>query len=174
MQDNTLKNGARAGRYTTPDTLYTEYLSTLKAEPTVRTSSSIASRIQHVPKQKNNPHYEARCYNCRKIGHRANSCPNPRIECKKCKRLGHVEEDCRRNFKTTTKSQAAMTIEDQSTSENDVYLIDCLVNGVSTKAYVDSGATPVLLTKELAEVVAISWSCHYSPLRRWLQDMVVR
>jgi hypothetical protein len=47
LTDHTLQNGAKAGRYETPESLYTEYLSTLSAEAVEPHDMRPKPRIEH-------------------------------------------------------------------------------------------------------------------------------
>jgi hypothetical protein len=47
LTDRTLKNGAKAGRYETPESLYAEYLSTLSTEANESQDMGPTSRVEH-------------------------------------------------------------------------------------------------------------------------------
>jgi hypothetical protein len=47
LADRTLQNGAKAGRYKTPERLYTEYLSTLSVEAVEPQDMRPEPRVEH-------------------------------------------------------------------------------------------------------------------------------
>jgi hypothetical protein len=112
LSDRTLRNGAKAERYETPEELYTEYLSTLVAE-VADNETKVADRrgkgfgrrrlgtkmSTSTNKRNDSDSTEKRilrCYNCHEPGHVASKCPKPRVECDNCKLLGHEAGKCRR------------------------------------------------------------------------------
>lgn len=134
MNDRTLQNGAKAGRYENPEALFTEYLST-RTNDIVVEDIEIRERFDRrrlgpkIIKKRFHPynskplHYsqEVRCYNCRNVGHVSSRCPKPRLECNKCKLLGHDESRCRK-YPKIMKGDVKL-IDPKST--NTCYFIDC-------------------------------------------------
>ncbi|XP_064211389.1 uncharacterized protein LOC135265578 [Tribolium castaneum] len=163
MTDVTLRNGARAGRYVTPESLYAEYLSTLRSEGDKRDTlakQAPRERRRFLPSrvEAQKLYSSVRCYNCRNRGHVATKCPKPRIECKKCGRIGHVDAECRRgNVVKENMSKQALTTSVADASNNKNYYIDIKVNGKPTRAYIDSGAEPVLVKQSVARELGLMW-----------------
>lgn len=157
IKDPTLRNGAIAGRYKSPEQLYTEYLSTLKTEVQpnqIKQRLTFDRRRMNVPVDRSADRqrrpYVARCYNCKQEGHFADKCPKPRVECRRCRRLGHTEKECKRDAKSTKTGQV-MQADCEGLINHTNYLIDVSINGQNVKAYVDSGAGPVLITSGTAK-----------------------
>nr|XP_015834414.1 PREDICTED: uncharacterized protein LOC100142194 [Tribolium castaneum] len=163
ITDVTLRNGARAGRYVTPESLYAEYLSTLRSEGDKRDTlakQAPRERRRFLPSrvEAQKLYSSVRCYNCRNRGHVATKCPKPRIECKKCGRIGHVDAECRRgNVVKENMSKQALTTSVADASNNKNYYIDIKVNGKPTRAYIDSGAEPVLVKQSVARELGLMW-----------------
>ncbi|KAJ8913124.1 hypothetical protein NQ315_006042 [Exocentrus adspersus] len=163
ITDPTIQVGTRAGRYDTPDRLYAEYLSSLKPDNSNNSAFSSRKRfmtneprsrfeqpskkVKYVEKRN-----EQKCYNCKMRGHFASNCPKPKIECTVCKRLGHLGKDCSRRV---VKHQFT---ESNGKSYNDAYFLDCLVNGMKTRAYVDTGCGSVLIKEEAAQTLGLKYS----------------
>jgi hypothetical protein len=116
LKDRNLQNGAKAGRYETPENLYTEYLSALSAEAAesrnIRPKFGVerkefGPRLGTRPININIPkgtlvRRELTCFNCNTSGHISRKCPKPKLECGNCKLLGHDESHCQRNKKNQT------------------------------------------------------------------------
>lgn len=156
IRDPTIQAGARAGRYSTPDELYAEYLSSLKSDVgllvTLERTSSYSNSFKRkfgetrrdaIKRPKVGDNYASssssvKCYNCKKRGHYSNKCTQPRMECNSCKRLGHVAKDCR------WKQVKSQVVESQREA-NKNYFFDCCINSNPTRAYIDSGCGAVLI-----------------------------
>ncbi|KAJ3626844.1 hypothetical protein MTP99_017312, partial [Tenebrio molitor] len=161
LSDRTLRNGAKAGRYETPEELYTEYLSTLVVE-VADNETKVADRrgkgfdrrrlgtkmSPSTNKRNDSDSTEKRilrCYNCHKTGHVAGNCPKPRVECGNCKLLGHEVGKCRRP-KTSGPSVRLLCPSDTQ----DCYFVECAINGKPLKGYIDTGCSIVTLRKATA------------------------
>nr|KAH0807678.1 hypothetical protein GEV33_015113 [Tenebrio molitor] len=158
LSDRTLRNGAKAGCYETPEELYTEYLSTLVAE-VADNETKVANRrgkgfdrrrlgtkmSPSTNKRNDSDSTEKRilrCYNCHESGHVAGKCPKPRVECGNCKLLGHEAGKCRRH-KTSGPSVRLLCPSDTQ----DCYFVGCAINGKPLKGYIDTGCSIVTLRK---------------------------
>ncbi|XP_068897798.1 uncharacterized protein [Tenebrio molitor] len=156
LSDRTLRNGAKAGRYETPEELYTEYLSTLVAE-VADNETKVADRrgkgfdrrrlgtkmSTSTNKRNDSDSTEKRilrCYNCHEPRHVAGKCPKPRVECGNCKLLGHEAGKCRRH-KTSGPSVRLLCPSDTQ----DCYFVGCAINGKPLKGYIDTGCSIVTL-----------------------------
>jgi hypothetical protein len=161
LRDRTLRNGAKAGRYETPEELYTEYLSTLVAE-VADNETKVADRrgkgfdrrrlgtkmSPSTNKRNDSDSTEKRilrCYNCHETGHVAGNCPKPLVECGNCKLLGHEAGKCRRP-KTSGPSVRLLCPSDTQ----DCYFVECAINGKPLKGYIDTGCSIVTLRKATA------------------------
>jgi hypothetical protein len=103
LVDRTLKNGAKAGRYGTPEQLYAEYLSTLVTETYEPQDTRPRSRFENKgfkprlgersigakPHKGTLEKSDFRCFNCQEPGHVFSKCPKPKRRCDTCKQLGH-------------------------------------------------------------------------------------
>jgi transposase InsO family protein len=159
LHSTALQNGARAGRYETPESLYEEYLSRISDErqPEKRKMDDEPTRLnvergkvhrgerlqRKVHDQRNR---KVRCFNCSLEGHLANNCSRPRLSCKRCNRLGHSTENCRR----TEKSGSALTISTTNETQQ-IYFVDCRVNKTPMRGYVDPGSSVVLIKEDAAK-----------------------
>ncbi|XP_063915619.1 uncharacterized protein LOC135131703 [Zophobas morio] len=164
IEDPSVQAGARAGRYTSPDRLYAEYISVLKPEKSVSSTTvaktafttahrrplSERERSNEPPPKKAKPpaRRPPKCYNCRDEGHFADKCPKPKVECASCKRLGHLTKDCRRQ---SIKNQ--VVLEKDLAPVNSSYFFDCWVNETPSQAYVDSGCGAVLIREDTANML---------------------
>ncbi|KAJ3653992.1 hypothetical protein Zmor_013208 [Zophobas morio] len=164
IEDPSVQAGARAGRYTSPDRLYAEYISVLKPEKSVSSTTvaktafttahrrplSERERSNEPPSKKAKPpaRRPPKCYNCRDEGHFADKCPKPKVECASCKRLGHLTKDCRRQ---SIKNQ--VVLEKDLAPVNSSYFFDCWVNETPSQAYVDSGCGAVLIREDTANML---------------------
>jgi hypothetical protein len=161
LSDRTLRNGAKAGCYETPEELYTEYLSTLVAE-VADNETKVANRrgkgfdrrrlgtkmSPSTNKRSDSDSTEKRilrCYNCHETGHVAGNCPKPRVECGNCKLLGHEAGKCRR-LKTSGPSVRMLCPSDTQ----DCYFVECAINGKPLRGYIDTGCNIVTLRKATA------------------------
>lgn len=165
LNDRTLQNSAKGGRYGTPEQLYAEYLSTLtddlgndnttegerkyrqEKKPTFDRKRLGMKEGTNTHRYTPYPKSASRCYNCRATGHLSKDCSKPRVECTKCKFLGHDAADCKRG---TKKGSAEVKLVDPRTTES-CYFVDCTVNGQPTRGYVDTGCG----------VVTVRRSCSY-------------
>jgi hypothetical protein len=111
ISNDIIQTGARAGRYETPEVLYSSFLSTLvtqstegqreqqtlqKIRPTFRDNKSRREE-RHFRTGTSFPRHKPKCYNCHEVGHLASACSRPKMECSKYKRLGHISINCRKN-----------------------------------------------------------------------------
>lgn len=132
------------------------------------------------------------CYRCNQKGHFANECSNPRlnITCYKCGKPGHVSREC----KTPIQSSNLMRLTappplpvyqapartfnlkmKDVVQDPDVVAGMLLVNAISAKSLIDSGATKSFISQEFAN----KFNCETQPLEEALtivianQDRVV-
>lgn len=153
----TLQNGARAGRYEIPERLYEEYLSQITEdeagsdrqnknskrrndEQTSNENTTHINKIRREERPQNSRHQKVRCFNCSATGHIATKCPKPRKSCENCKLLGHVSSECKRK-------KTVCTLESQKT--NKVYFVDCKINNIPTRGYIDTGSAAVTINEQL-------------------------
>lgn len=171
LQDRTLRNGAIAGRYESPESLFTDYLSKItndtafmvdaKAHATSGNDKKwgfdrrrLGSKKRHQPYQaKAQSSMEIRCYNCKEKGHVCSKCPKPRRQCSKCKLLGHDESSCQQGSKRVQSDVRLI----HSKNTNQCYFVDCEVNGKSARGYIDTGCSIVTVRKTDAEKMGIEW-----------------
>ncbi|WP_253302469.1 reverse transcriptase domain-containing protein [Wolbachia endosymbiont of Psylliodes chrysocephala] len=159
ITEQNIKTGAKAGRYSTPESLYSEFLSTL---PTTSYSNQSERRQLHQnsriekPSMKksisqNNTNTSLKCYNCKGEGHPYFKCPKPKIKCSMCKLMGHSAENCKNKPKTILKCSNVM-------DNSGCYFLDCKVNGVMMKAFVDTGCSVVVIREEDAKNIGLRWT----------------
>jgi hypothetical protein len=155
LTDRILQYGAKAGRYETPESLYTEYLPTLAAETVEPQDMRPRPRVEHKglgPRLGAKPtntnvltdtlvRHDLRCFNYHEPGHISSKCPKPRLECINCKMLGHDERHCRR-IKTT---RPVVQLVCPSNTQQ-CYFIDCILNGKPVRGYIDTGCSIVTPT----------------------------
>lgn len=158
IHDNAIQSGAKVGRYTTPEELYRDYLSTLaiaqerprydslKKHEKRQLEKPIAPEERRIVKR-------GKCYNCKQYGHFQTECTKPRIECGTCKKLGHTTDKCFRN-----KSQKTLLCDLQAPSENSGYYVTCSINGYETQGFIDSGCEEILMRESDARNIGIEWS----------------
>ncbi|VEN44035.1 unnamed protein product [Callosobruchus maculatus] len=106
----TIQNGARAGRYASPEALYEEYLSSLRDDTEYEAAGTSQVTKRHERSELRNrtdsrgergvttvksDSKRVQCYNCKSKGHYQNQCPKQRIVCTKCNLLGHEASSCR-------------------------------------------------------------------------------
>ena len=144
----TIQHGARAGRYSTPETLYEEYLSTFREEkqPSPRSTivtdrgrdklSDLRERIKvgarYPRRQEEGSAGGVRCFNCGQRGHMQSRCPKPRVG------------ESQIVLKLTTDNDA-----------NACYFVDCVVNGKPLRGYVDTGCAAVTIRRSDAETLSL-------------------
>lgn len=166
--DPVIQNSARAGRYVSPEALYEQYLFALGVEnvrkPTNEESTSnivIPGRdLRHKTRkrQHSQPRMEniqMKCFNCHEKGHVFAKCKKPKVFCAKCNRVGHTADNCNSTFVRGSGKQLHSTVGKQIlpvSSEvtsvqklNDNYFIDCVIQGVAFRGYVDSGCSAVTI-----------------------------
>ncbi|XP_074029681.1 uncharacterized protein isoform X2 [Leptinotarsa decemlineata] len=170
ITDLVIQNGAKAGRYCDPETLFSEYISSLAPEERLRCDVgetrlkkfSRSHREDHKSTFVENKHKNAssqlkrnwKCFNCNQPGHFSKSCPRPRLECKFCKRLGHLENKCPRNQAQTSKQVMKCNVPTENKSH---YIMSCRINGLISQALIDTGCAVVTLRKKDAQRHGVSW-----------------
>jgi Retroviral aspartyl protease./Reverse transcriptase (RNA-dependent DNA polymerase). len=168
LGDHTLQNGARAGRYDTPENLYTYYLSTLTAEVDTRNGTGFEERNKKAfdgrrfgPKpqftKRAKPYDKEkrersglRCYNCHEEGHTSKRCTKPRRECSHCKLLGHSVGECRRLRSSNSEIKIV-----SPNNTKDCYFVDCELNGYPLRAYLDTGCSIVTIRESDAKKLSL-------------------
>lgn len=159
LNNISLQNAAKAGRYETPEILFEQFLSTVseegqserrvykRFEPAVKTNYDRPEKNgrSHQFKQRATSQLIYKCYNCSEKGHIASKCPRPLKECKRCKRLGHESKDC-------TNKMLKVTVNNM---DNRLYFVDCFINEIPTKGYIDSGCGAVTIREENAKALKI-------------------
>ncbi|XP_018319869.1 uncharacterized protein LOC108733273 isoform X1 [Agrilus planipennis] len=173
INDRTLQNSAKAGRYDTPERLYEEFLSTITDEIIEDTTSDDLNidkrfrrrfdkkRLKFKTHSEQSRHLsfaqEPRkkrtisCYNCGSIGHVSSNCTKPRLECTKCHFLGHKADECKRWLKKKIEIKVA-----ECNDQQFCYFVDCLINGQLTRGYVDTGCSVVTLRQSDADKLKLT------------------
>lgn len=156
--DVMVQNGARAGRYEIPETLYQEYLSVLhnsmpslsgtqkEKHVQVHTNTDLRNNLRNKSK---NCNFMTKCFNCGQRGHISTKYTKTRMECTLCKLLGHVENNCSKNRyqNQNGKSKPILNVNSLRNNRYVCYFIDCMVNSHVLWGYVDSSSSAVLIRK---------------------------
>ena len=179
IPDLTIQNAARAGRYENPETLYENYLSMLRNEPTEIVRESVAKPAHIHTRKLSSTRPDLRqqlttktkadlqnvtCFNCKGKGHFQSKCPKPKLVCTKCNLLGHDAERCRvstatkwRSNRPNSSDKAEQVLSLSNTKlQNACYFIDCMINGESLRGYVDSGCAAVTLRESNANALKLA------------------
>ena len=148
------REGAGAGHYKDPETLFAEYLANLE-------ESRVSEKISNYNELKNGPRSDRKnfrsktekpyvqvCYNCKDKGHLAKDCKKPRKQCTRCKRLGHLESDCR--VKITSNETATIANPVLTQSQNQ-YFVKIQLSGEDFVGFVDSGSSVNTICESLVK-----------------------
>lgn len=181
----TIQNGARAGRYVTPESLYEEYLSTLRDDKFTeinhmyqgtsgrRNLKPEQPKFREQSQQRKSDVKNVYCYNCKSKGHFHSNCPKERVECTKCHLLGHEANKCvvrvRRRIEVPSTGESVNILQipqiPKSNELNTCYFIDCVINGEPMRGYVDSGCGAVTIRQ--SDVHKLGLKCE--PASAWLR-----
>jgi transposase InsO family protein len=161
ISNDIIQTGARAGRYETPEALYSSFLSTLVAQSTEgqreqQTLQKVRPTFRDYKSRREErnfrtgtsfPRYKPKYYNCHEVGHLASACSRPKMECSKCKRLGHISINCRKNAEKIAGNVTCKIVSD----DNQAYYTPCLLNGQRFLGYVDTGCGGVIIRQDVAD-----------------------
>ncbi|KAJ3660851.1 hypothetical protein Zmor_005281 [Zophobas morio] len=163
LGDRTLQNGAKAGRYTAPEELYSEFLSLLgtdrtdsKNEPSnvEKEKSTKFDKKRLGPKMNSKPtstsSRSVKCYNWHAVGHIATNCPKPKVECRNCNLLGHDTSKCRKTKSSKQGSRSEVKIVDSTKANQECYFVECKVNDVLVQGFIDTGCSIVTIRETTA------------------------
>ncbi|KAL1489300.1 hypothetical protein ABEB36_014223 [Hypothenemus hampei] len=166
IEDVVIRTGAKAGRYVTPEDLYSEYFTTLTTNDSFKfmyMRKRLDDRINYgqyskfsgrqnlkseEPSKRVEERYQyakelsRKCFNCGVKGHYINKCPKAKKHCSNCKLAGHVATECRRTEKCL---QVAIGTNDNSMCNNQCYFVNCEINGIVYCGYIDTGCTAVII-----------------------------
>lgn len=174
INDISVQTGAKAGRYDTPEELYSNYFTALSSMDNnqyydeASFNKPVTERLgrrdelmrrqsvqRHHPYPKESPRKfnKLRCFNCNELGHLADKCSKPRKSCTICKRLGHVSTECRR------KNSASVLLAKSLQASCSRYKITCKVNGQEVpECLVDTGCSGVLIQRGIAQKLGLTWT----------------
>lgn len=111
--------------------------------------------------QKNTATDKVRCFVCKELGHKRNSCPNINnsvpIKCNFCNKIGHTENVCRK--KTFEKSQKqTKSINLIATTQKNIYFKRAKINNIRVECFVDFGSECTLIKRSLASKLNLTLS----------------
>lgn len=147
-----MKAPARAGNYSTPTDLFSKFLTAMEDSrfpnkiPLLRPYSIRNNDTNTEPTNSRDQRKLFICFLCQEPGHSVRRCPknttmNDRPVCGYCRKFGHLTEKCWHKPSTSgTPIQTKQETINMVKEVNDIYFKTVDVNGVSAKAYFDSGA----------------------------------
>ncbi|KAJ8912383.1 hypothetical protein NQ315_014751 [Exocentrus adspersus] len=142
MNSKTIETGAKAGRYTTPESLYAEYISTLANDEKRRTTdrdekgrSTSRGERRYTPYEKNKRE---------KPGNRTPETKRTR-RCYNCHGLGHGHNWGTRQINATKQRPEAKSNCASSSLDNKCYYVLCEINGHEMSGYIDPGCSTIIL-----------------------------